>query len=67
MGWIFLVMLSMIVASLILEKILPMRVKEAAGAAICWSLMAVTMAFLGLSTVGLIWVVGTRVVLPAIS
>ncbi len=64
MGWIALVMLILIAASLVLEWILPMRLKDAAGAFICWSLMAITMAFLGLSTVGLVYVIGRNVILP---
>jgi hypothetical protein len=60
------VMLGLIVLSLILEWILPLRAKEAAGRAICWMMMAITMTFLGLSTVGLIFVIGTNVILPAL-
>lgn len=66
MSWIALVMLGMIAASLVLEKILPLPVKEVAGRAICWTLMAITMAFLSLSTVGLLWVVLVQQILPAV-
>ncbi|MEE8558623.1 MAG: hypothetical protein V3T14_12140 [Myxococcota bacterium] len=64
MGWIALVMLVLIALSLVLEWILPMRLKDSAGAFICWSLMAITMAFLGLSTIGLAYVIGRNVILP---
>jgi hypothetical protein len=61
LGWIAAVMFGLIVASLILEKILPMSVKERAGEAICWGMMAVTMAFLGLSTISLAYILGRQV------
>ena len=62
MGWIMTVMLSLIVASLILERILPLRIKEVAGTAIVWTLMAITMAFLSVSTVALLLILGARVI-----
>ncbi len=67
MGWILTVMLIMIAASVVLEKVLPMRLKEFLGRTICWGMMAVTMAFLGLSSVGLLYVVTVNVILPAFS
>ncbi len=67
MGWILTVMLVMIAASVVLEKVLPIRLKEFLGRTICWGMMAVTMAFLGLSSVGLLYVVTVNVILPALS
>ena len=67
MGWIFLVMLAMIAGSLVIELILPMQVKERLGAAICWSMMAVTMTFLGAATLGLVAVVWLNFVQPLLS
>ncbi len=64
MGWIFLVMLAMIGGSIVIELILPVRIKERMGAAICWSLMAVTMTFLGGSTVGLLFVIWQNFIQP---
>ncbi len=60
-------MLVMIAASIVLEKVLPIRLKEFLGRTICWGMMAVTMAFLGLSSVGLLYVVTVNVILPAFS
>jgi hypothetical protein len=60
--WIIFVMLGMIAGSWIIELILPMKVKERLGALICWSMMAVTMTFLGLSTVALIYVIATQAI-----
>jgi hypothetical protein len=48
-------MLLMIAASIATEFVLPRAVKDRLGTAICWGMMAITMAFLGLSTVGLLW------------
>ncbi len=67
MGWILTVMLVMIAASIVLEKVLPIRLKEFLGRTICWGMMAVTMAFLGLSSIGLLYVVTVNVILPAFS
>ncbi len=61
------VMVGLIVVSLILEWILPMRLKDSAGAAICWMMMAITMAFLGLATVGLLFVIGMNVIWPMLT
>ena len=67
MGWIFLVMLAMIGGSMVVELILPISVKERLGAAICWSLMAVTMTFLGAATLGLLAVVWINFVQPLLT
>ncbi len=64
MAWIFLVMLGMIAGSVVVELILPLRVKERLGAVICWSLMAVTMTFLGASTLGLLFVIWQNFIQP---
>jgi hypothetical protein len=63
-AWIFLVMLGMIAGSVVVELILPLRVKERLGAVICWSLMAVTMTFLGASTLGLLFVIWQNFIQP---
>jgi hypothetical protein len=60
--WIIFVMAGMIVGSWIIELILPMKVKERLGAMISWSMMAVTMTFLGLCTVLLIYVIATQAI-----
>jgi hypothetical protein len=60
-------MLAMIAGSLVIELILPMRIKERLGAAICWSMMAVTMTFLGAASLGLIAVVWFNFVQPLLS
>ena len=67
MAWIFLVMLAMIAGSVVVELILPLRVKERLGAAICWSLMAITMTFLGASTLGLVFVAWQKIIQPLLS
>jgi hypothetical protein len=64
---IFGTMLGLIIASIVLELILPTSIKERLGVAICWTMMAITMTFLGLSTVGLVAIIGYQVLLPAIS
>jgi hypothetical protein len=53
-GFIFLVMLAMIIGAFVIEAILPQRAKDRLGAMICWGMMSITMTFLGLSTVGLL-------------
>lgn len=55
-------MLLLIVASVIADVALPERLKERLGVVICWSMMAVTMAFLTLSAVGLIFILAFQVV-----
>ncbi|MCP4006470.1 MAG: hypothetical protein GY725_20015 [bacterium] len=67
MGWIFMVMLGMIVGSIIIEKILPQGVKDQMGAAICWSMMALTMTFLGGATIFLLIMTWMRYIQPALT
>ena len=65
--WIFLVMLGLIVGSYLLEKILPLGLKERLGTATCWAMMAITMTFLGLSTVGLLYMSYTKYIGPILT
>ena len=58
--WILLVMLGLIGTSVVLEWILPLAVKERLGVVICWGMMFITMSFLTLSTVGLLWLLAAR-------
>lgn len=67
MAWIFLVMLGMIAGSLVVELILPLQLKERLGAFICWSMMAVTMTFLGASTLGLLAIIWLNFVSPLLT
>ena len=64
MTWIFLTMLGMIGGSIAAEMILPERVKQSMGNAICWFMMAVTMTTLGLCTLGLPYVTATNYLIP---
>ena len=64
MTWIFLMMLAMIGGSIVVELVLPMRIKQAMGNAICWSMMAVTMTTLGLCTVLLLVVTFNNYIRP---
>jgi hypothetical protein len=66
-GFIFLVMLGMIVGSIVIELILPQGAKDRLGAAICWSMMALTMTFLGLATVGLLIATWVQFIKPALA
>jgi hypothetical protein len=59
--FIFGMMLALIVGSIVLELILPMRVKQRLGVVICWGMMAFTMTFLVASTVGLAGILGTLI------
>lgn len=61
MLWIVLMMLGLIVVSIISDLVLPQAVKDRLGIAICWGMMAITMTFLGLSTLGLLFMITTRV------
>ena len=54
MKFIVLVMLGMIAGSVLVEMVLPQATKDRLGSMICWGMMAITMTFLGLSTVGLL-------------
>jgi len=67
MTWIFLVMLGMIGGSVLVELILPARIKQTMGNAICWMMMAVTMTTLGLCTLGLLAVTYINYVQPLFS
>ncbi|MFQ5513011.1 MAG: hypothetical protein ACE5FG_01130 [Myxococcota bacterium] len=60
MTWIFLMMLAMIGGSIVVELVLPQRTKDRLGTLICSLMMLVTMAFLVLSAVGLVWVAATE-------
>ncbi len=64
MSWIFVVMLALIGGSYMVEKVLPFALKERLGVAACWTMMAVTMTFLGLSTVGLLVMSFTKYIAP---
>lgn len=64
MAWILLMMLGMILGSIVVELVLPARLKQALGGVICWMMMAVTMGGLAAATVGLIAVVVWQFVLP---
>ena len=67
MTWIFLMMLAMIGGSIVVELVLPMRVKQAMGNAICWSMMAITMTTLGLATLLLLFVTFNNYIRPMLS
>jgi hypothetical protein len=54
MEFILIAMAVMIGGSLVLELVLPSALKDRLGTAICWTMMAVTMTFLGLATVALL-------------
>ena len=64
MTWIFMVMLGMIAGSIVIERILPQRTKDKLGAVICWLMMAITMSFLGLAAVSLMFVTLRSFILP---
>ncbi len=55
MRFVLIAMLAMIAGSIVLEMVLPRPIKDRLGTAICWGMMAITMTFLGVSTVGLIY------------
>lgn len=67
MAFIFLVMLGMIVGSIVVELILPQATKDRIGSVICWGMMALTMTFLGLSTVGLLIATWVQFIKPALA
>ncbi len=67
MKFIVLVMLGMIAGSVLVEMVLPQGTKDRLGAMICWGMMAITMTFLGLSTVGLLIATWVQFIKPAIS
>jgi hypothetical protein len=53
--FVLLAMLAMVVGSFVLELVLPQNIKNRLGTAVCWAMMATTMTFLGISTLGLIY------------
>jgi hypothetical protein len=55
MQFVLIAMLAMIAGSVVLEMVLPQPVKDRLGTAICWGMMAITMTFLGVSTLGLVY------------
>ena len=67
MTFIFLIMLAMIAGSIVVEFILPQAFKDRAGTAVCWGMMGVTMAFLILSTLGLLAATWFRYIQPMLS
>ena len=67
MGFIFLVMLGMIVGSIVVELILPQATKDRLGSAICWGMMSLTMTFLGISTIGLLIATWVQFIKPALA
>ena len=67
MGFIFLVMLSMIAGAFVIEAILPQGAKDRLGSMICWGMMSLTMTFLGLSTVGLLIATWFKFIKPALA
>jgi hypothetical protein len=64
MRFILFSMLVMILGSVLLEFVLPMRLKTRLGVVICWMMMFITMSFLVLSTVGLAFVIAQNIILP---
>ena len=67
MGFIVLVMVSMIIGAFVIEAILPQRAKDRLGAVICWGMMSLTMTFLGLSTIGLLVATWFKFIKPALA
>ena len=65
--WIFLMMLGMIGGSIAVELILPERLKQTLGNAICWMMMAVTMTSLGIATIALLVVTWLNFIQPMIT
>jgi hypothetical protein len=62
--FILVFMFGLIIGSIVLEAVVPSRIKNVLGVGICWSMMAITMSFLVLSTVGLAAVIWLNVVAP---
>ena len=54
-------------SSVLVEMVLPQATKDRLGSMICWGMMAITMTFLGLSTVGLLIATWVQFIKPAIS
>lgn len=66
MGFIFLFMLALIAGSIVVELILPQDIKNRIGTLVCWGMMGVTMAFLILSTLGLLVATWYRYIQPSL-
>ena len=66
MAFIFLAMLGMIVGSIVVEFVLPQGLKDRVGTLVCWGMMGVTMAFLILSTIGLLVATWYRYIQPSL-
>lgn len=66
MEFILIAMAVMIGGSIVLEWVLPTPLKDRLGTAICWTMMTVTMTFLGLATVALIGFGYLRYIRPLI-
>ncbi|HTO54430.1 MAG TPA: hypothetical protein VMR50_13685 [Myxococcota bacterium] len=64
MQFVLYAMLVMIAVSVATEFALPRALKDRLGTAICWGMMAITMAFLGLSTIGLAYATFTLFIRP---
>ncbi len=64
MLWIAGVMLVLIVGSTVADLALPEALKERIGVVICWGMMAITMTFLSLASLGLLWMLAFQVILP---
>jgi hypothetical protein len=64
MQFVVLAMLVMIAGSIVLELVVPQSVKNRLGTAICWGMMALTMTFLGASTIGLLVATFTMFIRP---
>ena len=67
MKFVLLAMLAMIGGSVVLEMIVPQAIKNRLGAAICWGMMAFTMTFLGIATLGLLYTTYAWFVRPLIA
>ena len=64
MLWIAGVMLVLIIGSTVADLALPEALKERLGVMICWTMMAITMTFLSLASLGLLWLLAFQVILP---
>ncbi len=64
MLWIAGVMLVLIIGSTVADLALPEALKERLGVMICWAMMAITMTFLSLASLGLLWLLAFQVILP---
>ncbi len=64
MLWIAGVMLVLIIGSTVADLALPEALKERLGVMICWAMMGITMTFLSLASLGLLWLLAFQVILP---